>query len=574
MRLAARLFVGSSLLLAATVVGLIVAADHVLRWHLEADIATGLEHEARLVATLLPPDSLAWPDAPRRLGALIGHRLTLIDPKGRVRGDTEFDRAALAPLENHAGRPEVVHALATGAGRDQRLSASTNERRLYVAVRGGPPGLAVVRVSTTLAAVDAAIDAVQRGVALAGLAALAVAALLAWALSGTIARPLVQLGTAARAIAAREAPEFPDARIPEIADHVLALRAMHQQLDQRFAELRREREETHTLIESMADGVLAADAAGEIVTVNAAARRLIGYRAPGRPPPLSELFHDKPARDLVRTVLDGHEIEPRELDLEGRVLLVTGRPLPNGGALLVFRDVTALRRLEAVRRDFVANVSHELKTPLTSIAGYAETLAAEAAQDTQTRQFAETIVSNARRMQHMVDDLLDPSRIESGGWKPARRRVDVAAVARDAWAPFVARAAERDSRLATEIAPAAATLAVDPDALRQIFTNLLDNALRYTPRGGAITVRGQKTVDGVQLEVADTGSGIAPDHLPRIFERFYRVDPARSRGEGGTGLGSAIVKHLVEAHGGRVEAHSTLGAGTTIRMLFPTADLL
>ncbi len=575
MRLAARLFVSSSLLLAATVVGLIVAADHVLRWHLEADIATGLEHEARLVATLLPPDSLAWPDAPRRLGALIGHRLTLIDPKGRVRGDTEFDRAALAQLENHASRPEVVQALATGAGRDQRLSASTNERRLYVAVRGGfPPGLAVVRVSTTLAAVDAAIDAVQRGVALAGLAALAVAALLAWALSGTIARPLVQLGTAARAIAAREAPEFPDARIPEIADHVLALRAMHQQLDQRFAELRREREETHTLIESMADGVLAADAAGEIVTVNAAARRLIGYRAPGRPPPLSELFHDKPARDLVRTVLDGHEIEPRELDLEGRVLLVTGRPLPNGGALLVFRDVTALRRLEAVRRDFVANVSHELKTPLTSIAGYAETLVAEAAQDTQTRQFAETIVSNARRMQHMVDDLLDLSRIESGGWQPARRRVDVAAVARDAWAPFVAGAAERDSRLATEIAPAAATLAADPDALRQIFTNLLDNALRYTPRGGAITVRGQKTVDGVLVEVADTGSGIAPDHLPRIFERFYRVDPARSRGEGGTGLGLAIVKHLVEAHGGRVEAHSTLGAGTTIRMFFPTADLL
>ena len=147
-------------------------------------------------------------------------------------------------------------------------------------------------------------------------------------------------------------------------------------------------------------------------------------------------------------------------------------------------------------------------------------------------------------------------------------------MARDAWAPFAARAAERDSRLATEIAPAAATLAADADALRQIFTNLLDNALRYTPREGAITVRGQKTAEGVLLEVADTGSGIAPDHLPRIFERFYRVDPARSRGEGGTGLGLAIVKHLVEAHGGRVEAHSTLGAGTTIRMFFPNADLL
>ena len=155
-------------------------------------------------------------------------------------------------------------------------------------------------------------------------------------------------------------------------------------------------------------------------------------------------------------------------------------------------------------------------------------------------------------MQRLVDDLLDLSRIESGGWEPTRRLVDVAALARDAWAPLAGRATDRQVHFALEIAPAAATLAVDADALRQIFTNLLDNALRYTPVGGAITVEAQETPDGVMVAVKDTGSGIAREHLPRIFERFYRVDPSRSRAEGGTGLGLAIVKHLVEAHGGRV----------------------
>ncbi len=571
MKLAARLFVGTSLLLAATVAGLIVAADRVLRDHLENEIADGLEREARIVVALLPRDSLTWSAMAHELGALTGHRVTLIDRAGHVRGDTEFDRTALAELENHASRSEVRQALAVGVGRDERLSASTNQRRLYVAVRGGPPGLSIVRVSTTLEAVDAAVGSVQRGVALAGIVALGAAAFFAWMLSGAVARPLVQRGGAARAIAAGEPPVFPDSRIPEISEHILALHTMHEQLGNRFAELRRERQEMQTLIESMADGVLAADAGGRIAMVNTAARRLLGLRAPGLPPPLSELFHDKRARDLVRAAFGGHEIEQQELELDGRALLVSGRPLPNGGALLVFRDVTALRRLEAVRRDFVANVSHELKTPLTSLAGYAETLSAEAAAQSQTRQFADIILNNARRMQRLVDDLLDLSRIESGSWQPARRLADVATLAHEAWTAggFAERAREPGIRFAVEIAPAAATIAADPDALRQIFVNLFDNALRHTPVGGEITVRGQETAEGVMLAVADTGSGIAPEHLPRIFERFYRADPSRSRAQGGTGLGLAIVKHLVEGHGGRVSAVSTLGRGTTIQLFFP-----
>ncbi len=571
MKLATRLFVTTSLLTAAAVGGLTIAADRLLRRYLEDEIARGLEREARLVA-LLPADSLRWPEFAREVGARIGERVTLIDATGRVRGDTEFDRASLDRLENHLLRPEVQEALTAGVGRAERLSASTNERRLYVAVRSGPTGLAVVRVSTTLAAVDAQVGAVQRTVALVGLAALLAAGLLAWLLSRGVAKPLVQLGGAARAIADGRSPAFPDSHVPEVAQHILALRAMHEQLDQRFADLVREREETATLIETMADGVVAADARGTIVTLNRAARRLLGYGPDDPFPALAELFHEKAARDLVATVLSGEEAEPQELERVGRTLLVTGRALPNGGGLLVIRDVTELRRLEAMRRDFVANVSHELKTPLTSIAGYAETLATEASPGTQIERFARPILSNARRMHRLVDDLLDLSRIESGRWQPHPELVDVRGLAGEAWATFADRARERRIQF-TAGAGDVHHITADPDALRQVLTNLLDNALRHTPPGGRITVSLESAPGGVAVSVADTGSGIAPEHLPRIFERFYRADPGRSREEGGTGLGLAIVKHLVEAHGGRVEAHSTLGRGTTIRMFFPEAEV-
>ncbi len=572
MKLATRLFVTTSLLAAAAVGGLTIAADRLLRRSLEDEIARGLEGEVRLVAALVPADSLRWPEFARDVGARIGQRVTLIDPSGRVRGDTEFDRASLARLENHLLRPEVQAALSAGVGRAERLSASTNDRRLYVAVRGGPSGLAVVRVSTTLAAVDAQVAVVQRSVALAGLAVLLAAGVLAWLFSREVLKPLVQLGGAARTIADGRPPTFPDSKVPEVAQHILALRAMHEQLDQRFADLVREREETATLIETMADGVVAADARGTIVTLNRAARRLLGYGPDDPFPALAELFHEKAARDLVATVLSREEAEPQELERVGRTLLVTGRALPNGGGLLVIRDVTELRRLEAMRRDFVANVSHELKTPLTSIAGYAETLATEASPGTQIERFARPILSNARRMHRLVDDLLDLSRIESGRWQPHPDLVDVRGLAGEAWAAFADRARERRIQF-TVGAGKVHHITADPDALRQVLTNLLDNALRHTPPGGRITVSLEPAPGGVTVSVADTGSGIAPEHLPRIFERFYRADPGRSREEGGTGLGLAIVKHLVEAHGGRVEAQSALGKGTTIRMFFPEAEV-
>jgi two-component system, OmpR family, phosphate regulon sensor histidine kinase PhoR len=378
---------------------------------------------------------------------------------------------------------------------------------------------------------------------------------------------LLRITDAARDIAMDRATEFPDVRVPELAHHVDALRAMHHELERRFEDLRREREESRTLLEALSDGVLAADKRGVVISTNAAARRLLGYEANEPLPPLGELFHDRTHRALMREVLTGAVVEGRELELGDRIVVVSARPLEEGGTLLVLSDVTDLRRLETIRRDFVANVSHELKTPLTAIAGYAETLAAEAS-DSQALGFARTIVENARRMQRLVDDLLDLSRIESGGWHPEPRSVAVEAAAREAWRPFAYRAAQR--KIEVETATDATSVSSDPEALRQIFTNLFDNALRHTPQGGRIRVLAERAGAETIVRVSDTGSGIPADQLPRIFERFYRVDPGRSRQEGGTGLGLAIVKHLVEAHGGRVEADSELGRGTTILLHFPT----
>jgi len=569
MKLVTRLFASIGLLVAAAVAGSIITADVLLRRHLEQEIATELEREARLVAAFAPADSSKWPEFAALAGARLGRRVTLIDPDGHVRGDTEFDRASLAQLQNHRDRPEVRAALdsARGVGMNERLSASTNERQMYVAIRDGPRGLAVVRVSTTLAIVDAQVHAVQRAVAAAGLVMLLAAWLVAWMLARALAWPLLRIAEAARDIAAGRPAEFPDVRVPELAHQVDALRAMHHELERRFEDLRREREESRTLLEALSDGVLAADKRGIIIETNAAARRLLGYGETEPLPPLGELFHDRAHRALMREVLTGAAVEGRELALGDRAVVFSARPLADGGTLLVLSDVSDLRRLETIRRDFVANVSHELKTPLTAIAGYAETLAAES-RDPQATGFAQTIVENARRMQRLVDDLLDLSRIESGAWEPEPRRVEVDAAAREAWRPFADRAASRG--IGFESTTNSASINSDPEALRQIFTNLFDNALRHTPQGGTIRVAAQRAGNRVVVRVSDTGSGIGADHLPRIFERFYRVDPGRSRQEGGTGLGLAIVKHLVETHAGRVEAESELGRGTTILLYFGT----
>ena len=563
-----RLASGTLIVLLLAIGTLLYRAERSLRRNLEADVAATLERDARLVRESLPADRVQWQGTVRRYSLQTGFRITLIDAQGNVVADSDFPDGPLPAIENHASRTEVRAALEGQTGQARRHSATVGRDLMYVAVPGGP---GAVRVAEDLERVNGIVYRTQLSVGGAALLALLVGVALALVAARSVSRPLTGLAAAARSIAAGTPPRFPRSGVSEIDALVRSLREMHHQLDDRFEAIRNEKAESAAVVEAMSEGVIAADDRGRITTANPSARRLLGYAADAPLPELPQIFRSREARELVDTVLAGDADASRTLDLDGRTLLITGRALPSGGAVLVMHDLTELRRLESVRRDFVANVSHELKTPLTSISGYSETLLSDRPDPETVHLFLTRIATNARRMQHLVDDLLDLSRIEAGRWQPAVRPVDPAELPREVWTGVQDRNGRPIPRFEVRV-PGGLRVQADADALRQVLTNLLDNALRYTDAGGLITVSGRPEAGGVRLDVSDTGTGIPRDHLPRIFERFYRADPSRSREEGGTGLGLSIVRHLVEGHGGRVSADSVLGQGTTISCWFPDSS--
>ena len=568
MRLAQRLLLGAVLIVSVLMIIAVILSDQRLGSRLERLTSAQLGREARLIALQWSPpiDADALADS---AGTALGHRVTLVDSTGRVIGDSEFDGPALTALQNHSTRPEVVEALRSGTGTSKRVSPSEGDEELYVAVAAGRGRVA--RVSIVTAELHEIVAGARGDVLISGVIALLVALALAAVFSRQVTTPVEELRDVTSAIAAGDLSRRPALSAPgEIGDLALAVSRMSEQLSSRLNALQADDDLLGALIESLDEGVVAVDAARRVIRINGSARRLLGAQA-SVPFSVDLLPRDRMLHDAIAHALAGEVAERAEAQFGGRVLAVTARPLAVGGAVLALFDLTSVRKLEAVRRDFVANVSHELKTPLTAIRGFAETLALELADDEHHRQFADTIRANAERMQRLVDDLLDLSRIESGGWRPTPSDVNVATAASEIAGTYKRAADERGSHISVEIDRSAAVVRADPTAVRQALVNLLENAVRYTA-DGTITIFSRRDEHGVVVGVRDTGAGIPAEHLPRIFERFYRVDAARSRAAGGTGLGLAIVKHLVEAHGGRVRADSTPGRGTTVSLFFPDAS--
>lgn len=573
-----KLFLTYLAIIVTVVVVLTVGIGRLLRAHLEELLADDVGRELALAASLyqtrpgMSGDSLAaW------LGGLSGRRVTLIAPDGRVLGDSEKDPRARMQLENHAGRPEVRAAMAGEVGRAVRRSASVDEDQMYMAVRTADGR--VLRLAVPLREVEATVARVQRGISGVGAVAAVLTAILSLAFSIAMTRPLRELAGVARSMAAgdlgRRARTVHRDEVGELGE---ALDTLAAELQRRLGQLEGERHEMQALIDAMAEAVIAVDGDGRVMRANPAARRI--FSLPHEPRGISpeEVARRQGFLELVRRALAGAPVPPTELAQDGRTLLATAQPLPSGGAVMVFLDVSELRRLEDVRRDFVANASHELKTPLTAIRGFAETLLDPELPPPLREQFTRTVKDNADRLQRIVDDLLDLSRIESGGWRVQPEIVSVAEEAREAWGALRAAAERKGATLAVDVPPECEYVDADPSALRQVFSNLIGNSLRFVPEGGRVEVsaRPGRAADGggrwVEVSVRDDGAGIPSAHLPRVFERFYRADAARSREEGGTGLGLAIVRHLVEGHGGSVEARSELGRGTTIRFTLPAAE--
>jgi two-component system phosphate regulon sensor histidine kinase PhoR len=565
-KLAQRLLLGAVLIVTVFMIVAVVMSGERLRVSLRQLATSQLAREARLIATQWNPN--ADPDAfADSAGSALGHRVTLVDSAGRVLGDSEFSGPALLALQNHNDRPEIIEARQSGEGQAERLSPSEGDEELYLAVRA--PSNAIARVSVGTTQLDAIVARARRDVVLSGVIALVIALALAVVFSRQVSKPVIELRDVASAIAAGDLARRPALAAPgEVGDLAFAVRRMAELLESRMRALEAEDEFQNAVVEALNEGVVAVDRQRRVVRINRSARVLLGVAA-NVPFSLDLLPRDRMLQDAIAEAIDGHGVERVETHVGNRTISITARPLGDRGAVVALFDLTSVRRLETVRRDFVANVSHELKTPLTAIRGFAETLSSELSSDAHHAQFAETIRANAERMQQLIDDLLDLSRIESGGWVPTPQDVDVAAAANEAMKPYRDEAQSKGTQLSLDLDTRAAHVRADPIAVRQILANLVENAVRYTSQGGTVTVFSRSENGGVAIGVRDTGSGIPAEHLPRIFERFYRVDAARSRAAGGTGLGLAIVKHLVEAHGGQVHAESRVGRGTTVTAVFP-----
>jgi two-component system phosphate regulon sensor histidine kinase PhoR len=494
-------------------------------------------------------------------------RTTIIARDGLVLADTEADPKT---MENHAGRPEVAAALKGNTGAATRLSHTVGVEFLYVAV---PSGDKVVRLAYPLATLRKHLEDIRgtllRGTALALLFALALAIAVAQNISTRLKR-IVRFAeqVAAGDLSARIAERSGD----EIAQVAMALDKTARRLEENFAAVRESRLQLEALLNSMTDGVIAVSPEMKVLWANQAINRMI-HQTPRIGVPVTELIRHPDFLSALRTALGSKQRETAiAASLVGRrSFSITAEPLPDGGVVSVLHDISEIERVEKTRRDFIANVSHELRTPLTSIRGYAETLLdSKEIGNGDAREFLQVIRRNAERMARLTEDLLVLARVESGEEKldlrphPARQLVaDAASSMQES-----ARAAEVEISLGT--IPEAEVLA-DSYAIHQVFANLISNALRYAQSGRRVLIGAEEHPGTVEFYVQDFGPGIASEHLPRIFERFYRVDKARSRETGGTGLGLAIVKHIVLNHGGTVRVESSVGHGSTFFFSLPKA---
>jgi two-component system, OmpR family, phosphate regulon sensor histidine kinase PhoR len=581
---AARIAVAFSLVVAALfVAGAWFTERHTLEFH-EEEVARRLD----AVAGALEQNSIAALSDPERVAEFAKQvapiatetslRFTLIRRDGEVVHDTE--RAP--PLASHGDRPEFVAALANGRGTSVRESATTSQPTFYLARRLGDPSkpIGALRIGASLAYLDGEVSRLERALYGGALAVVLLGILFAVTLSRLLARPLEAIAIEATAVANGEESGIIRVGGPrEVRRLADAINAMAGEMKSRLASIESARAEMASILESLREGVVAVARDERLLRMNSAAAGLLGLEQPLLPG--QQLWRAVRFPELEtalrRVIAEGTANQPADATSprgDGTVLSVAVTPLADGrGAVAILSDVTAIRRLEKVRSDFVANVSHEMRTPLAIIMGALETLVDPTLEDSDRSRFLEMAQVNADRMKNIVDDLLELSRIEAEGEEMALAPVDVEQPVRSAAKALQLAADSKRIRLVVE-PPSRSPIIVDGHAkrLEQVFTNLIDNAIKYTPDGGTVIVRVMPRETDVTIEVEDTGIGIPTHSLQRVFERFYRVDKGRSRQMGGTGLGLAIVKHATRAHGGRVSVRSEEGRGTTFSVTLPLSQ--
>ena len=563
-RIFLKLFLASTLAIVIAMLALDVAVRGAWSGSLRHEIERSLTDEVRLFAQRVQSsDGRSLPQIAVEVARDTHSRATIIDASGKVLADSEANPDT---MENHATRPEIKQALANKIGTDTRWSRTVGVPFLYVAA---PVPNGVVRLAYPIASVDQTTRQVRRSLFIASIFSILLALVMAWALARWMDRRLRSIVHFAEEVAKGNLAERnADHSKDEIGLVAAALDATARRIEQNFSDLRRSQAELETVLNSMQEGVIAFSGDGRVQWANRHMKSMMP-RAIRVGSPATESVRDPDFLAAVQGVLEKRESRSARLTsvVPGRTYHAAVAPMPDG-AVAVLYDLTAIERMEKTRRDFIANVSHELRTPLTCIQGYTETLLDNHEDGEHAREFLEIIRKNAMRMTRLTDDLLTLARVESREHRFGFRKVTAAQLLNDAEESF--RDVARSAGVGIELQNGSrAEFPADPDALHQVFANLIDNAIKYAGSGKTVVLGASDHDTFVEFFVRDFGPGISSEHLPRLFERFYRVDKARSRESGGTGLGLAIAKHIVLAHSGTISAESELNHGSRFVFTLP-----
>lgn len=539
--------------------------------HLEHSLAT----EAKLIAPNIPAKGSDLQTWIQLQGRQAGCRVTVIGPEGTVKADSERTEEEVRRMDNHASRPEVRAALASGMGESMRHSATLDEDMMYLALpltRRPLPGeregvRGVIRLALPLTEVRERMATFQKDLLKAGAAAVLVAFLVAWITMRKISRPLRDL---LRSMGVQTHDE--------LGHLARTCSDMAARIEEKVRDLSRERTQLGAILSTLIESIVAIDYQGKLLFLNPAAKKLFGVTSSdvkGRP--FLEVLRQSPLNAVLTQTLTDHHAVKKEITLhspEEHIVSIHALPVDYGegqtGVLAALHDITELRKLENIRREFVANVSHELKTPLTSIKGYIETLLDGAINDTKhNKAFLETIQEHTNNLSRLIDDVLDLSAIEAERVTYRFEPVGVKDVIDRIVKALEPMAKGKKVVIEAELPNGLPKVRADREKLAQVVMNLIDNAIKFNKAGGQVRVTAEPNGKDLRVRVEDTGRGIAAEDLPRVFERFYRGNKDRSHEVPGTGLGLAIVKHLIEAHQGTVQAKSVLGKGSVFQITLP-----